>query len=155
MSWRFWVKVEGCDSDTFSTGNATYTAVELPIFGIFPTFDIESSSDVSMSGREISQRRIRRVLEITCVPNSTWDSGTITTDNVLFLLDTVLQRKFSRLVAPTAPKLLPDRWRDTVNFPLTAALIPFVFARCDISTEKQWTSGNERLVLTCYSRDLN
>jgi hypothetical protein len=33
-------------------------------------------------------------------------------------------------------------------------LIPFVFVRCDISNEKQWTSGNERLTLTCYQRDL-
>jgi hypothetical protein len=154
MSWRFWIKIEGCDSDTFSLGNPTYTAVELPILGILPTSDMESDTKSAINGREINRGRIRRVLEITCSPNSTWDYGTITTDNVLYLTDVVLQRKFKRLVAPTAPKVLPDRYRDTVNFPITSDLIPFVFARYDVSNEKQWTSGNERLVLTCYARDL-
>jgi hypothetical protein len=72
----------------------------------------------------------------------------------MFLLDSVLQRKFVRLNAPDAPKVLPDRYKDSTNFPRTSALIPFVFVRCDISNEKQWTSGNERLTLTCYQRDL-
>ena len=57
---RFWVKIEGCDVDTFSTGNATYTAIQIPIVGMFPTFEIESDSDVSMQGREIGQRKLRR-----------------------------------------------------------------------------------------------
>jgi hypothetical protein len=155
---RFWVKVEGCNVDTFSTGHASYTAIQIPIFGMFPTFDIESDSDVSMQGREISQRKIRRKLEVDCIPNSTWQNGLtgiLSTESIMFLLDTVLQRNYVRLNAPDSPYLLPDRWRDSTNFPLTAGLIPFVFARCDVSNEKQWTSGNERIVLTCYSRDLN
>lgn len=154
---RFWVKIEGCDVDSFSTGNATYTAIQIPILGMFPTFDIESGSDVSMQGREIAQRRIRRALELVCFPNSTWMDNPPTylnTDSIMFLLDSVLQRKFVRLNAPDAPKVLPDRFRDSTNFPRTSALIPFVFVRCDISNEKAWASGNEKLTLTCYSRDL-
>ena len=154
---RFWVKIEGCDVDTFSTGNATYTAIQIPILGMFPSFDIESGSDVSMQGREIGQRKIRRALELVCFPNSTWmDNPTtyLNTDSIMFLLDSVLQRKFVRLNAPDAPKVLPDRYRDSTNFPRTSALIPFVFVRCEIANEKAWTSGNEKLTLTCYSRDL-
>lgn len=155
MAWRFWAKIEGCDSDSFSLGNPTYTAVEIPILGIFPGFDIESNTVKTIGGREIGQRKMRHKLELTTFPVSTWDPGTITTDNIMFLLDVVLQRKFTRLVAPTAPKILPDRWRDSTNFPLTAGLIPFVFARCDVSNEKLWGSGNERLTITMYSRDQN
>lgn len=154
---RFWVKIEGCDVDTFSTGNATYTAIQIPILGMFPSFDIESGSDVSMQGREIGQRKIRRALELVCFPNSTWmDNPTtyLNTDSIMFLLDSVLQRKFVRLNAPDAPKVLPDRYRDSTNFPRTSALIPFVFVRCEIANEKAWSSGNEKLTLTCYSRDL-
>ncbi|MCE2756099.1 MAG: hypothetical protein LW818_08955 [Ignavibacteriae bacterium] len=154
---RFWVKIEGCDVDTFSTGNATYTAIQIPILGMFPSFDIESGSDVSMQGREIGQRKIRRALELVCFPNSTWmDNPTtyLNTDSIMFLLDSVLQRKFVRLNAPDAPKVLPDRYRDSTNFPRTSALIPFVFVRCEIANEKAWASGNEKLTLTCYSRDL-
>lgn len=154
---RFWVKIEGCDSDSFSTGNATYTAIQIPIAGMFPSFTIESGSDVSMQGREIGQRRIRRALEVVCFPNSTWMDNPPTylnTDSIMFLLDTVLQRKFVRLNAPDAPKVLPDRYRDSANFPRTSGLMPFVFVRCDISNEKAWGSGNEKLTLTCHSRDL-
>lgn len=154
---RFWVKIEGCDVDTFSAGNATYTAIQIPILGMFPSFDIESGSDVSMQGREIGQRKIRRALELVCFPNSTWmDNPTtyLNTDSIMFLLDSVLQRKFVRLNAPDAPKVLPDRYRDSTNFPRTSALIPFVFSRCEIANEKAWASGNEKLTLTCYSRDL-
>lgn len=154
---RFWVKIEGCDVDSFSTGNATYTAIQIPIFGMFPSFDIESDSAVSMQGREISQRKLRRALEVQCFPNSTWldnPPSYLNTDSIMFLLDTVLQRKFVRLNAPDSPKVLPDRYRDSTNFPRTAALIPFQFVRCDIQNEKQWGSGNERLTLTCYGRDL-
>ena len=154
---RFWVKIEGCDVDTFSTGNATYTAIQIPILGMFPSFDIESGSDVSMQGREIGQRKIRRALELVCFPNSTWmDNPTtyLNTDSIMFLLDSVLQRKFVRLNTPDAPKVLPDRYRDSTNFPRTSALIPFVFVRCEIANEKAWASGNEKLTLTCYSRDL-
>lgn len=154
---RFWVKIEGCDVDTFSTGHASYTAIQIPIFGMFPTFDSESESQTSMQGREISQRKVRHVLEVQCFPNSTYLDNPPTylnTESVMFLISSVLQRNYVRLNAPDAPKVLPDRYRDSTNFPKTTALIPFVFARCDISNEKQWTSGNEKLVLTCYSRDL-
>lgn len=155
---RFWIKFEGCDVDTFSTGNASYTAIQLPIFGIFPSFDIESGSEVSISGREIGQRKIRRKLEINLFPNSTWQNnvaGLPSTDSALFLLDTVLQRKFTRINKPDAPKVLPDRWNDSTDFPLSAGLIPFVFARCDISNEKNWGAGMETLTVTCFARDLN
>ena len=154
---RFWVKIEGCDVESFSTGNASYTAIQIPILGMFPSFDIESGSDVSMQGREIGQRKIRRALELICFPNSTWEENPSTylnTDSIMFLLDTVLQRKFVRLNAPDAPKVLPDRFRDVTYFPRTKALIPFVFVRCQIANEKAWASGNEKLTLTCYSRDL-
>jgi hypothetical protein len=157
MSWRYWIKFEGADVDTFSTGHASYTAVELPIFGISPGYTVESSNEVSMSGTEIGQRRIRVSLEVDCIPNSTWDSGTVTTDNIQFLLQTVLQKKYTRIVAPNAGtnnKQLPQRWRDSTNFPLTAGLIPFVFARCDFSNEKQWASGLEKFTITCYRKDL-
>lgn len=155
MAWRFWAKIEGCDVDTFSTGNPTYTAVEIPILGMFPNWDTESNTVTTIGGREIGQRKMRHKLELTTFPVSTWDPGTVTTDNIMYLLDVVLQKKFTRLVAPTAPKVLPDRWRDTTNFPLTAGLIPFVFARCETTNEKLWASGNERLTLTLFSRDQN
>jgi len=156
MAWRFWAKIEGCDVDTFSTGHASYTAIELPILGIFPAFVIESNNVTTIGGTEIGQRKMRHKLELNMFPVSTWDNGnTISTDHIMYLLDTVLQKKYTRLVAPTAPKVLPDRWRDTTNFPNTATLIPFVFARCEVTNEKLWASGNERLTLTLYSRDLN
>lgn len=157
MSWRYWIKFEGCDVDTFSTGHASYTAVEFPIFGISPSYTVESANEVSMSGTEIGQRRIRVSLEVDCIPNSTWDTGTVTTDNIQFLLQNVLQKKHTRIVAPnpgTNNKQLPLRWRDSTGFPLTAALIPFVFARCDFSNEKQWASGLEKFTITCYRKDL-
>jgi hypothetical protein len=159
---RFWIKIEGCDSDSFSTGNASYTAIQIPIFGMFPGFEIESSSQAAMNGREVSGRKIRKSLEIVCVPNSTYLSvasglpvGILNTDGIMFLLDEVLQRKFTRINSPDLPKVLPDRYRDSTNFPYTSSMIPFVFARCEVSNEKQWTSGNERLILTCFDRDLN
>lgn len=155
---RFWIKLEGCNDSGFSTGNSSYTAIQIPIFGMFPTFDIESDSDVSMQGTEISQRKVRTKLEVQCFPNSTWmDAPTtfLNTDSILFMIDEVLQRKYVRINAPDSPKVLPDRYRDSTNFPRTTSLIPFNFARCEISNEKQWTSGNEKVVLTCYAKDLN
>ena len=156
MGWRFWIKIEGCDDDGFSIGNATYTAIELPVLGIFPSFDMSSDTITTMGGREIGQRKLRHKLELNILPVSTWDNGnTISTDHVMYLLNVVLQKQYTRLVAPTAPKILPDRWRDSTLFPNTAPLIPFVFARCDIGNEKIWASGTERLTLTIYARDLN
>ena len=156
MGWRFWVKFEGCDVDTFSTGHASYTAIELPITGIFPSSGYESNTVKTIGGREIGQRRLRHSLEVNLFPVSTWDNGnTISTDHAMYLLDVVLQKKYARMVAPTAPKKLPDRWRDAILFPNTAPLIPFVFARFDMTNEKLWASGQEKLTLTLHSQDLN
>ena len=155
MSFRYWVKIQGATEATFQPVN-TY-AVELPIFGISPNYSVESSNEVSMSGTEIGQRRIRVSLELDCLPVSTWDTGTVNTDNIQFLLQTILQQKFTRIVAPDPGannKQLPLRWRDASSFPITAGLIPFVFARCDFSNEKQWASGLEKFTITCYRKDL-
>lgn len=155
MSWKFWVKFEGSTEPTFQPVNTF--AIELPIFGIHPSYQTESNSEVSMSGVEVGQRRFRVALEVDCIPISTWDTGTVNTDNIQFLLRQVLQQKYTRIVAPnpgTNDKKLPDRWRDSTNFPETAALIPFVFARCDFSNEKQWASGLEKFTITCYAKDL-
>ena len=155
MSWRYWVKIEGATEATFQPVNTF--AVELPIFGIQPSYTVESANEVSMSGTEIGQRRIRVSLEVDCIPNSTWDIGTTSTESIQFLLRTILQQKYTRIVAPdpgTNNKQLPQRWRDSTNFPLTAGLIPFVFARCDTGNEKQWGAGLEKFTITCYSKDL-
>jgi len=155
MSWRYWIKFQGATEPTFQPANTF--AIELPIFGIQPSYTVESSNEVSMSGTEIGQRRIRVSLEIDCVPNSTWDIGTISTESIQYMLQTILQQKYTRIVAPDPGannKQLPLRWRDSTNFPLTAGLIPFVFARCDFSNEKQWASGLEKFTITCYRKDL-
>ena len=155
MSWRYWIKFQGATEPTFQPVNTF--AIELPIFGIQPSYTVESSNEVSMSGTEIGQRRIRVSLEIDCVPNSTWDIGTISTESIQYMLQTILQQKYTRIVAPDPGannKQLPLRWRDSTNFPLTAGLIPFVFARCDFSNEKQWASGLEKFTITCYRKDL-
>ena len=155
MGWRYWVKFQGSTEPTFQPVNTL--AVELPIFGIHPSYQVESSNEVSMSGTEIGQRRFRVSLEIDCIPVSTWDTGTVNTDSVQYLLQTVLQMKHTRIVAPdtgTNNKQLPDRWVNSTNFPITANLIPFVFARCEFSNEKQWASGLEKFTITCYRKDL-
>lgn len=155
MSWRYWIKFQGATESTFQPVNTL--AVELPIFGISPSYTVESSNEVSMSGTEIGQRRIRVALEIDCIPVSTWDTGTVNTDNIQYLLQDILQKPYTRIVAPdpgTNFKQLPQRWRDATNFPKTAGLIPFVFARCDFSNEKQWASGLEKFTITCYRKDL-
>jgi len=153
MSWRYWVKIEGATESTFQPANTL--AVELPIFGIHPSYSVESSNEVSMSGNEIGQRRIRVSLELDCVPVSTWDSGTINTDNVQYLLQVILQKPYTRIVAPTtAGYNLPTRFQSTSSFTYTKGLIPFVFARCDFSNEKQWASGLEKFTITCYRKEL-
>lgn len=153
MSWRYWVKIEGATESTFQPANTL--AVELPIFGIHPSYSVESSNEVSMSGNEIGQRRIRVSLELDCVPVSTWDSGTINTDNVQYLLQVILQKPYTRIVAPTTSGYsLPTRFQSTSSFTYTKALIPFVFARCDFSNEKQWASGLEKFTITCYRKEL-
>jgi len=153
MSWRYWVKIEGATESTFQPVNTF--AVELPIFGICPSFQVESSNEVSMSGSEIGQRRIRVSLELDCVPVSTWDYGTINTDNVQYLLQEILQMPYTRIVAPTtAGYNLPTRYQSAGPFTYTKDLIPFVFARCDLSNEKQWASGLEKFTITCYRKEL-
>lgn len=152
MSWRYWVKFEGSNSAGFEPINTL--GVELPVFGILPTFTVESSNEVSMSGTEIGQRRIRIALEVDCIPVSTWDYGTVNSDNVYYLLQEILQKKYTRIVEPTAPKQMPTRYQSTSSFTYSKNLIPFVFARCDFSNEKQWASGLEKFTITCYRRDL-
>lgn len=155
MGWRYWIKFQGATEPTFQPENTF--AIELPIFGIQPTYLVESSSEVSMSGNEIGQRRIRVSLDVDCVPNSTWDNNTISTESIQFLLVQILQQKHTRIVAPDPGndnKQLPERWENSANFPLTAGLIPFVFARCDFNNEKQWASGTEKFSITCYRKDL-
>lgn len=153
MSWRYWVKFEGSNSAGFEPINTL--AVELPIFGIHPNYQVESSNEVSMSGTEIGQRRVRVSLEVDCIPVSTWDYGTVNTDNILYLLNDILQKKYTRIVEPTtAGYALPPRFQSTGSFTKMKALIPFVFARCDFSNEKQWASGLEKFTITCYRKDL-
>lgn len=152
MSWKFWVKFEGSDDPTFQPINTL--GVELPIFGIHPSYQPESNNEVSMSGVEIGQRRYRNSLKVDCIPISTWDYGTVTTDNIQYLLRVVLQKKYTRIVAPTAPKKLPDRWTDATHFPYTAGLIPFVFVRNEYTNDEQWASGLEKFTITCYAKDL-
>lgn len=157
MSWKFWIKIQGSSVSSFNPLNTL--SVELPIFGIHPTYQVESTSEVAMSGTEIAQRKIRVALELNIVPISTWDTGTVNTDNVQYLLKDILQQKYTRLIKPDAgtnDKKLPDRWDNSISFPYTTGLISsgFVFARCDISNEKKWASGLEQLTLTCFSRDL-
>lgn len=154
MSWKYWIKIQGSSESTF--GAMTTLSIELPIFGLHPTYEVESSSEVSMSGTEIGQRRIRVGIEVDCIPNSTWDAGTVTTDNIQYLLQVILQQKYTRLIAPTAPKSLPERWSNSTNFPYTTGLISsgFVFSRCEIANEKAWGSGNEKFTLTVRRKEL-
>lgn len=157
MSWRFWVKVQGATEPTFNPVNTL--AIELPIFGIHYSPEMESDTVVSMSGSEISQSKFRIKLDVECVPFSTWDSLTVSSETTVYLLKQILTKKHKRLIAPTPGldnKILPDRWRDTTNFPLTAGLISngFVFERNDVSNEKKWASGLEQMTLSVYAKDL-
>ena len=157
MSWKFWIKIQGASEPTFSPLNTL--SVELPIFGIHPTYQIESTSKIAMTGTEVAQVKIRPVLEIAMVPVSTWDTGTINTDNIQYLLRMILQQKHRRLIKPdpgTNDKKLPDRWDNAGSFPYTTGLISsgFVFARCDIQNEKKWAAGLEQMTLTCFRKEL-
>jgi hypothetical protein len=157
MSWRFWVKVQGATEPTFNPVNTL--AIELPIFGIHHSPEEESEVEVSMSGSEVSQSQYRIKLEIECIPFSTWDPLTINSDATIYLLQSILKKKHKRLIAPDPGldnKVLPDRWRDTTNFPLISGLLSsgFVFERNEVSNEKKWASGLEQLSLTVYSKEL-
>ena len=153
---RWKAKIEGCDSNSFSLGNATYRAITFDILGIFPTFQVESETQTSMNGTQIGKRKFRTVLEIDCIPLSTWDYQRITTTEAIkYLIDEVLGKDFCRIAAGNPPnEKLPDRYTDATNFPKTAALLPFNFAKCDIQITQQWGSGNEKLTLTCYAKNI-
>lgn len=153
---RFKAVIEGCDSSSFSQGNATYSAIAIDIFGICPNFEVESETQTSMNGTQIGRRKFRTVLEIDCIPFSTWDYQNITTtEATLFLIQDILSKNFCRIKAANPPtQKLPDRYSDAANFPKTAALLPFNFVKCDISMSKEWASGNEKLTLTCYAKTI-
>jgi hypothetical protein len=157
MSWKFWIKVQGATEPTFAPVNTL--SIEIPIFGMHPTFEEESSSQVSMSGVEIGQSRIRVKLNIDCVPFSTWDSGTVSTETTMYLLTEILTKKHRRIIAPSPgldDKKLPDRYRDSVNFPITTGLLSsgFEFARHELTNEQKWASGLEQISLTVYRKEL-
>ena len=130
--------------------------IALDILGIFPSFEVESETQTSMNGTQIGRRKYRTVLEIECIPFSTWDYQNITTTEATkYLIDNILSKTFCRIKAANPPnEKLPDRYSDATNFPLTAGLLPFNFVKCDISMSKEWDSGNEKLVLTCYAKTL-
>ena len=130
--------------------------IALDILGIFPSFEVESETQTSMNGTQIGRRKYRTVLEIECIPFSTWDYQRITTTEATkYLIDNILSRTYCRIKAANPPnEKLPDRYSDATNFPLTSALLPFNFVKCDISMSKEWASGNEKLVLTCYAKTL-
>ena len=153
---RWKAVVEGCDSNSFSQGDATYRAIAFDILGIFPTYQIESETQTSMNGTQIGKRKFRDVLEIDCLPFSTWDyQRTTTTEAIKFLIDNVLSKNFCRIKSSNPPsERLPDRYTDATNFPLTAGMLPFEFAKCDISITQEWNGGNEKLTLTCYAKNI-
>lgn len=151
---RWKAVIEGCDLSSFT--GATYNAIAFDILGIFPTYEVESETQTAMNGTQIGRRKFRTVLEIECIPFSTWDyQRTTTTEATKYLIDNVLSKAFCRIKAANPPsEKLPDRYSDSTNFPLTTGLLPFNFAKCDISMSKEWASGNEKLILTCYSKTL-
>lgn len=151
---RWKAVIEGCDSSSFT--GATYNAIAFDILGIFPSYEVESETQTSMNGTQIGRRKYRTVLEIECIPFSTWDYQRITTTEATrYLISNILSKSFCRIKAANPPnEKLPDRYSDATNFPLTSALLPFIFVKCDISMSKEWASGNEKLVLTCYAKTL-
>jgi hypothetical protein len=154
MAARWKAVIEGCDSSSFT--GATYNAIAFDILGIFPTYEVESETQTSMNGTQIGRRKFRTVLEIDCIPLSTWDYTNITTTEAIrYLITNILSKSFCRIKAANPPsEKLPDRYSDTTNFPLTAGLLPFNFVKCDIAVTQAWASGNEKLTLTCYAKTL-
>jgi hypothetical protein len=154
---RWKAKIEGCDVSTFNVNHATYRAIAFDILGIFPTFQVESETQTSMNGTQIGKRKFRTVLEIDCIPFSTWDYQRITTTEATkYLIDEILSKNFCRIATPNPAngERLPDRYSDSTNFPKTSGLLPFNFAKCDIQIAQQWGSGNEKLTLTCYAKSI-
>jgi hypothetical protein len=131
-------------------------SIALDILGIFPTYEVESETQTSMNGTQIGRRKFRTVLEIDCIPLSTWDYANITTTEAIrYLIQNILSRTYCRIKAANPPsEKLPERYSDATNFPLTAALLPFEFVKCDIAVTQAWASGNEKLTLTCYAKTL-
>ncbi len=151
---RWKAVIQGSNDSSFPSPG-TY-AIALDVLGIFPSYEVESETQTSMNGTQIGRRKFRTVLELECIPFSTWDYQRITTtEATLYLIQEVLSRSFCRIKAANPPtEALPDRYTDATNFPKTAALLPFQFVKCDISTSKEWASGNEKLILTCYAKTL-
>jgi len=152
---RWKAVIQGSNNSTFPTPG-TYS-IALDILGIFPTYEVESETQTAMNGTQIGRRKFRTVLEIECIPFSTWDYQRITTtEATLYLIQEILDKSFCRIKTadPANGERLPDRYSNATNFPKTAALLPFNFAKCDISMSKEWASGNEKLILTCYSKTL-
>lgn len=151
---RWKAVIQGSNDSSFPSPG-TY-AIALDVLGIFPSYEVESETQTSMNGTQIGRRKYRTVLELECIPFSTWDYQRITTtEATLYLIQEVLSKSFCRIKAANPPtEALPDRYSDATNFPKTAALLPFNFAKCDISMSKEWASGNEKLVLTCYAKTL-
>ena len=151
---RWKAVIQGSNDSSFPSPG-TYS-IALDVLGIFPSYEVESETQTSMSGTQIGFRKYRTVLEIECIPFSTWDYQNITTTEATkYLIDNILSRTYCRIKAANPPtEALPDRYTDATNFPLTAGLLPFNFVKCDISMSKEWASGNEKLVLTCYAKTL-
>ena len=151
---RWKAVIQGSNDSSFPSPG-TYS-IALDVLGIFPSYEVESETQTSMSGTQIGFRKYRTVLELECIPFSTWDYQNITTtEATLYLIQEVLNRSYCRIKAANPPtEALPDRYTDATNFPKTAALLPFNFAKCDISMSKEWASGNEKLILTCYAKTL-
>ena len=149
---RWKAVIQGSNDSSFPDNYS----IALDILGIFPSFEVESETQTSMNGTQIGRRKYRTVLEIECIPFSTWDYQRITTTEATkYLIDNILSRTFCRIKAANPPnEKLPDRYSDATNFPLTAGLLPFNFVKCDISMSKEWSSGNEKLILTCYAKTL-
>lgn len=154
MAARWKAVIQGSDNPAY-TGGTTY-AIALDILGILPTYEVESETQTSMNGTQIGRRKFRTVLEIDCIPLSTWDYPNITTTEAIrYLITNILSKNYCRIKAANPPnEKLPERYSDATNFPLTAGLLPFEFAKCEIAVTQAWASGNEKLTLTCYAKTL-
>jgi hypothetical protein len=79
-------------------------SIAFDILGIFPTYEVESETQTSMNGTQIGRRKFRTVLEIDCIPLSTWDYANITTTEAIrYLIQNVLSRTYCRIKAANPP----------------------------------------------------
>jgi hypothetical protein len=152
MAARWKAVIQGSNNPAYPDNYS----IALDILGIFPTYEVESETQTSMDGTQIGRRKFRTVLEIDCIPLSTWDYANITTTEAIrYLIEDILSRTYCRIKAANPPdEKLPERYSDATNFPLTAGLLPFEFVKCDIAVTQAWASGNEKLTLTCYAKTL-